>query len=265
MTTFAELGLSEPILEALSHLGYEGPTPIQEQAIPALLEGRDVIGQAQTGTGKTAAFGLPMLEYVDPEEPEVQAIVLTPTRELCIQVTQALRAYGETRGIDVVAIFGGAPIRDQVSRLNRGRTGRRRDRRARDGHDEPASPDAGRRPLRRARRGRRDARPGLPRGRRDDPRPLPAGPADGPLLRDDPDRDQAAGGEVHARPGGDPGQGRDAHHRHRGPLLRGGAGPGEAGGPHPRAQGRAPGAGDRLRPHQDRRRPAGAEAGRRRG
>src|SRR4051794_24736919 len=120
MTTFRELGLSEPTLEALAHLGYERPTPIQEQAIPALREGLDVMGQAQTGTGKTAAFGLPMLEYVDPEVPEVQAIVLTPTRELCIQVTQALRAYGEQRSIDVVAVFGGAPIRDQASRLNRG-------------------------------------------------------------------------------------------------------------------------------------------------
>src|SRR3954452_22643681 len=120
MATFAELGVPEPLLEALSHLGYERPTPIQEQTIPALLEGRDVMGQAQTGTGKTAAFGLPMLEYVDPDQPEVQAIVLTPTRELCIQVTQALRAYGEPRGIDVVAVFGGAPIRGQASRLNRG-------------------------------------------------------------------------------------------------------------------------------------------------
>src|SRR3954463_12387749 len=120
MTTFADLGLTEPTLEALAHLGYERPTPIQEQAIPALREGRDVMGQAQTGTGKTAAFGLPMLEYVDPEEPEVQAIVLTPTRELCIQVTQALRAYGEPRGIDVVAVFGGAPIRVQMSRLRSG-------------------------------------------------------------------------------------------------------------------------------------------------
>src|SRR3954468_779582 len=118
--TFAELGLSKPLLDALSHLGYERPTPIQEQTIPALLEGRDVIGQAQTGTGKTAAFGLPMLQYIDPDQPEVQAIVLTPTRELCIQVTQAIRAYGQNRGIDVVAVFGGAPIRDQASRLNRG-------------------------------------------------------------------------------------------------------------------------------------------------
>ena len=120
MPTFAELGLSDELLEALKHLGYEQPTPIQEQTIPALLGGRDVIGQAQTGTGKTAAFGLPMLDYVDPGDPQVQALVLTPTRELCIQVTQALRAYGEKRGVDVVAIFGGAAIREQASRLNAG-------------------------------------------------------------------------------------------------------------------------------------------------
>jgi ATP-dependent RNA helicase DeaD len=120
MTTFADLGLSEPTLEALRHLGYERPTPIQEQTIPLLRDGLDVIGQAQTGTGKTAAFGLPMVDYADPEDPDVQAIVLTPTRELCIQVTQALRAYGEGRGLSVVAVFGGAPIRDQASRLKNG-------------------------------------------------------------------------------------------------------------------------------------------------
>ena len=120
MATFAELGLSKPLLEALDHLGYESPTPIQEQAIPELLAGHDVIGQAQTGTGKTAAFGLPLLEYIDPDLSEVQALVLTPTRELCIQVTQALRAYGERRGIQVVAVFGGAPIRNQVAQLKQG-------------------------------------------------------------------------------------------------------------------------------------------------
>ncbi len=120
MTTFADLGLSEPTLEALRHLGYERPTPIQEQTIPLLRDGLDVIGQAQTGTGKTAAFGLPMVDYADPTDPDVQAIVLTPTRELCIQVTQALRAYGEGRGLSVVAVFGGAPIRDQASRLKNG-------------------------------------------------------------------------------------------------------------------------------------------------
>jgi ATP-dependent RNA helicase DeaD len=117
MATFEDLGLSPATLEALAHLGYERPTPIQEQAIPPLLEGRDVIGQAQTGTGKTAAFGLPMVEYVDPEHTAVQTLVLTPTRELCIQVTQALRAYGERKGVEVVAVFGGAPIRDQAARL----------------------------------------------------------------------------------------------------------------------------------------------------
>ena len=87
MTTFADLGLSAPILEALKDVGYDAPSPIQEQAIPPLLEGLDVIGQAQTGSGKTAAFGLPMLQYVDPDEADVQGLVLTPTRELCIQVT----------------------------------------------------------------------------------------------------------------------------------------------------------------------------------
>ena len=117
MMTFAELGLSEGTLETLTHLGYTTPTPIQEQAIPSMMQGKDVIGQAQTGTGKTAAFGLPMVEYADPDDPSVQALVLTPTRELCIQVTQALRAYGEQKGLNVVAVFGGAPIRDQAVRL----------------------------------------------------------------------------------------------------------------------------------------------------
>ena len=79
-----------------------------------------MIGQAQTGTGKTAAFGLPLLQYLDPDSQETQAIVLTPTRELCIQVTQALRAYAEHLDIEVVAVFGGAPIATQQSRLRRG-------------------------------------------------------------------------------------------------------------------------------------------------
>jgi ATP-dependent RNA helicase DeaD len=117
MTMFKDLGLSESTLETLAHLGYTTPTPIQEQAIPPLREGRDVIGQAQTGTGKTAASGLPLVEYADPDDPSVQALVLTPTRELCIQVTQALRAYGQRKRLNVVAIFGGAPIRDQAARL----------------------------------------------------------------------------------------------------------------------------------------------------
>ena len=131
MTAFADLGLSEPTLQALQDVGYEQPSPIQEQAIPPLLQGQDIIGQAQTGSGKTAAFGLPMVEHVDPTAGEVQALVLTPTRELCIQVTQALRTYGARKGIDVVAVFGGAPIRTPAGAAARRRPHRRRDRRPR--------------------------------------------------------------------------------------------------------------------------------------
>jgi ATP-dependent RNA helicase DeaD len=117
MTSFRDLGLSEALIQTLDELGYEDPTAIQEQAIPELLAGHDVIGQAQTGTGKTAAFGLPLLEYLDPESRNTQALVLTPTRELCIQVTQALRAYAEHLPIEVIAVFGGQAVATQQSRL----------------------------------------------------------------------------------------------------------------------------------------------------
>src|SRR5512133_2682852 len=120
MSRFDELGLAPEVKQALDELGFEEPTPIQEQAIPELLAGHDVIGQAQTGTGKTAAFGLPLLQYLDPANQEVQAIVLTPTRELCIQVTQALRTFAEHLDIEIVAVFGGAPIRSQQSQLRSG-------------------------------------------------------------------------------------------------------------------------------------------------
>ncbi len=120
MSGFKDLGLAPEIQQALDELGYEEPSPIQEKAIPELLAGHDVIGQAQTGTGKTAAFGLPLLQYVDPGVDEVQAVVLTPTRELCIQVTQALRAYAEHVDVEIVAVFGGAPIRSQQAQLRAG-------------------------------------------------------------------------------------------------------------------------------------------------
>jgi ATP-dependent RNA helicase DeaD len=120
MTTFAALGLEPAILGAIHDVGYESPSPIQEQAIPPLLEGLDMIGQAQTGSGKTAAFGLPMIQYVDPAGDAVQGLVLTPTRELCIQVTQALRTYGRRKHTDVVAVFGGAPVRSQQAQLRAG-------------------------------------------------------------------------------------------------------------------------------------------------
>jgi ATP-dependent RNA helicase DeaD len=120
VTAFKELGLAPEIQQALDELGYTEPSPIQEKAIPELLAGHDVIGQAQTGTGKTAAFGLPLLQYIDPSDDEVQAVVLTPTRELCIQVTQALRAYAEHLDVEIVAVFGGAPIKSQQAQLRAG-------------------------------------------------------------------------------------------------------------------------------------------------
>src|SRR6201994_4687255 len=119
-TAFADLGLDPELLEAIRDVGYESPSPIRAEAPPPLLDGSDVIGQAQTGSGKTAAFGLPMIQYVDPGDQEVQGLVLTPTRELCIQVTQALRAYARRKGVDVVAVFGGAPIRSQQAQLRAG-------------------------------------------------------------------------------------------------------------------------------------------------
>src|SRR3954453_17006161 len=93
--TFASLGLSAPLLETLAQLGYEAPTPIQARTIPALLAGKDLIGQAQTGTGKTAAFALPMLARLDPNAPGPQALILTPTRELAMQVAEAIHSYAK--------------------------------------------------------------------------------------------------------------------------------------------------------------------------
>ncbi len=117
MSGFSDLGLSSEVLAAAEALGYTEPTPIQAQAIPLVSRGRDVIGQAQTGSGKTAAFGLPAIDYVDPQGKDVQAIILVPTRELAIQVAQAMRTFGELSGIRVVAVFGGQPIREQTEQL----------------------------------------------------------------------------------------------------------------------------------------------------
>src|ERR687884_1593650 len=109
MTTFADLGLSEPLLAALRDVGYEAPSPIQEQTIPLLLEGRDVIGQAQTGTGKTAAFGIPLIEGIDESQQHTQALVLAPTRELAIQIGEELRRIARyIPGIGIATIYGGA-------------------------------------------------------------------------------------------------------------------------------------------------------------
>ena len=90
---FQDLSLTEPVLKALADVGYEIPTPIQARTIPLVLEGRDVLGQAQTGTGKTAAFALPLLSRIDVKRREVQVLVLAPTRELAIQVAEAFQRY----------------------------------------------------------------------------------------------------------------------------------------------------------------------------
>lgn len=118
--TFEELGLLPELVQALSDAGYTEPTPIQANAIPVLLSGRDVIGQAQTGTGKTAAFALPMLQMIDTASPHIQALVLTPTRELASQVSTAIEDYGKHRNIRVLPIYGGASYDRQLKRIERG-------------------------------------------------------------------------------------------------------------------------------------------------
>ena len=121
-TTFADLGLRKKLLEALASLGYEEPTPIQAEAIPHLLAGRDLLGQAATGTGKTAAFALPMLSSLKSgrKGSSPVGLVLVPTRELCIQVSQALHRYGRDVGVRVLPIYGGQPIGRQLRQLHDG-------------------------------------------------------------------------------------------------------------------------------------------------
>ncbi|KGM13394.1 DEAD/DEAH box helicase [Cellulomonas bogoriensis] len=116
-----DLGLPRALLDAVLDLGFTRPTPIQAEAIPPLLAGRDLTGVAQTGTGKTAAFGLPLLAAVDPAVGEVQALVLTPTRELAMQVAEALESFARNlRGLTVVPVYGGAPFLPQQRALARG-------------------------------------------------------------------------------------------------------------------------------------------------
>ena len=118
---FAALGLREELVSTLSILGYEAPTPIQERTIPILLGERDLIGQAQTGTGKTAAFALPILQKLDLKSRDTQALVLTPTRELAMQVADAIHTYAQKLGtVQVLPVYGGAPIVPQLKRLERG-------------------------------------------------------------------------------------------------------------------------------------------------
>ncbi|MBC7526436.1 MAG: DEAD/DEAH box helicase [Chthonomonadaceae bacterium] len=117
---FAALGLGEPLLRAIAESGFTQPTPIQSEAIPFFLTGRDLIGQAQTGTGKTAAFALPLAQLIDPDKRKPQAIVLLPTRELCLQVSAETRHLSKFCRIRVVAVYGGQPIDRQFRALEAG-------------------------------------------------------------------------------------------------------------------------------------------------
>jgi len=122
-SAFGDLGLEAPLLKTLGELGYEEPTPIQREAIPPLLAGRDLLAQAPTGTGKTAAFALPALQSLEvgrAPDGGASAIVLVPTRELAMQVAEALTRYGRDLGVRVLPIYGGQPIGQQLRGLRRG-------------------------------------------------------------------------------------------------------------------------------------------------
>ena len=122
MSSFDALGLRAETLRSLTEIGFTTPTPVQEQAIPLLLKSeKDVVALAQTGTGKTAAFGLPMLEFLDPQDKTIQALILAPTRELCVQISKDLERFSSNlKGTRIVAVYGGASIRDQIRDIQRG-------------------------------------------------------------------------------------------------------------------------------------------------
>ena len=118
--SFHALGLSAPILEGLKRMGYDKPTPVQRDTIPSVLEGHDLVVQSRTGTGKTAAFGIPIVERVDTARGEIQALILTPTRELTLQVREEIAQIGAEKGVRVQAVYGGDSIAEQVRGIEAG-------------------------------------------------------------------------------------------------------------------------------------------------
>ena len=120
ITSFEDLHLDRKILAALKDMGFEEPSPIQKGAIPLALEGEDLIGQAQTGTGKTAAFGIPIIQKINEKDRHIQALVMSPTRELCIQVADEIGKSGRTKRVRVLPVYGGQPIERQIRSLKRG-------------------------------------------------------------------------------------------------------------------------------------------------
>ncbi len=119
MTTFHELGLSNELMKAIRRMGFEETTPIQAETIPLSLQNKDVIGQAQTGTGKTAAFGIPLIEKVDVKNEAIQGLVVAPTRELAIQVSEELYKIGAVKRVRVLPIYGGQDIERQIRALKK--------------------------------------------------------------------------------------------------------------------------------------------------
>ncbi|GAB4522324.1 MAG: DEAD/DEAH box helicase [Anaerolineales bacterium] len=120
MTTFSDFSLDADLLQAVSTLGYETPTPIQAAVIPLMLAGHDVIGQAQTGTGKTAAFALPLLQGMDPKTHLLQGLILAPTRELALQVARAIQDYAQGRDVRILTVYGGQPYGPQIRQIRQG-------------------------------------------------------------------------------------------------------------------------------------------------
>lgn len=119
MKTFNEFGLDEKVLKAITEMGFEESTPIQAKAIPIALSGRDLIGQAQTGTGKTAAFGIPLIHHIDPSEEKIAALIMCPTRELAIQVSEEIGKLARFKGVKTLPIYGGQDIGRQIRALKR--------------------------------------------------------------------------------------------------------------------------------------------------
>ena len=117
MTNFSELNISDSTLKSVKRMGFEEATPIQEGTITFAMEGRDIIGQAQTGTGKTAAFGIPLMEKIDIKNPNIQALVIAPTRELAIQVSEELYKIGYDKRVSLLSVYGGQDIDRQIRAL----------------------------------------------------------------------------------------------------------------------------------------------------
>lgn len=120
MTTFKELGVSSSIMKALEKMGFEEATPIQQETIPLAMQGNDVIGQAQTGTGKTAAFGIPMIEKIDEKQKKIQGLVIAPTRELAVQVSEEIHRLGKFKGVRALPVYGGQHMERQIRSLKEG-------------------------------------------------------------------------------------------------------------------------------------------------